>query len=852
MVSRSERAKILEDLKFSEARGRVSKEDAYKIRLDLGAVRSQRGYIYSDLRNKGFSVEQSAQISKDPSKYIIESKSSVVTDDGIKATQTNVVPSSLSSESPYSRTYIPPEQQRSYLIPEERKIQTFRNEQGRIVGIQDPNARMSYAARQGEEFSAQEIQVIESKREQQLQDTRISDMLKPKEKEKQPRIPSEYLISPKLSLSEQIGKQVDIAEQKRNYPIAITGAAVRVPIEFIESIPKKVSKGVTQTGLEIEALRTGKRLQSDYTFSSQNPIDIYTGVFQGLRERPGETIGKGIGMYFTGKAITGATELKLTGEDIATLRTTTASGEVYDVSDINIGVKSGGQTYTIKGKGVQEYRPISENQFISKGSIELKSGKLNLNEKIDIRGSAIAKEGGYDVTSLIKTKKGKYLDVTQTAETISAPMEEFRSISRTSKVQNELYNFKPTSVSAGVTRELYVEDIFSGKNIFKKDIVSESGQVIGSKSILTSSNIEINQPSFLGTRKTIDYPKVQVFDSSVSTGGNMLTGRVVSQTKSIPAITQTVAKNQVLDSIDKLNLNTKLQTSFMLGTGISTQKTYPQSILEPQKQSSKMEQAPIAISKMMQSQKSNISLEQVFDSNQKQETFSIQKTRSATMQPQKQILTSIVSSDQILSQESMTKPMLKFEQISSQAQRVESKPAMSYKPILQSPRSIIPTRPMTSTKVIPFFSPGSISLTGQSSYYNVFALNNATKKANYIKINQQPLPREKALSLGSNAVDQTVSARFKIVPTTVDNRDIPKINEYAQTIDLPNKVPTKFQDFKVVKGQQIKMNDIFIEKTGNRIDSRGEHEGITVMGWVAKRNKISTKSRKQKINLFAM
>ena len=97
--------------------------------------------------------------------------------------------------------------------------------------------------------------------------------------------------------------------------------------------------------------------------------------------------------------------------------------------------------------------------------------------------------------------------------------------------------------------------------------------------------------------------------------------------------------------------------------------------------------------------------------------------------------------------------------------------------------------------------------------YNVYA----KEKGNFIKVNKEPLPKNKALNLGSKVVDNTASATFKI-------------KEYGKT--------EKADDFIFFRRNKFrKKNDNYIEKNTYRIDTQGEIQGITVKGWLARRKK---------------
>jgi hypothetical protein len=116
-------------------------------------------------------------------------------------------------------------------------------------------------------------------------------------------------------------------------------------------------------------------------------------------------------------------------------------------------------------------------------------------------------------------------------------------------------------------------------------------------------------------------------------------------------------------------------------------------------------------------------------------------------------------------------------------------------------------------------------------------LNNATTKANYVRVNKTPLTRSNALGLGQKAVDETVSARFKIVPAEVPKSRIKRTLEYNDALSFNVGNAYKFRSFQVRKGNRQELGNTFIEKAQFRIDSPGEFSGITVKGWKARQGK---------------
>ncbi len=95
----------------------------------------------------------------------------------------------------------------------------------------------------------------------------------------------------------------------------------------------------------------------------------------------------------------------------------------------------------------------------------------------------------------------------------------------------------------------------------------------------------------------------------------------------------------------------------------------------------------------------------------------------------------------------------------------------------------------------------------------------AKSKGKFVKLNKKALPKNKALNLGAEAVDNTASATFKLIPAGKKKKEV--------SDDLGFHLRGKF----------TKKNSVYVEKNKHRIDSIGEIQGITVKGWLAQRRK---------------
>ena len=113
--------------------------------------------------------------------------------------------------------------------------------------------------------------------------------------------------------------------------------------------------------------------------------------------------------------------------------------------------------------------------------------------------------------------------------------------------------------------------------------------------------------------------------------------------------------------------------------------------------------------------------------------------------------------------------------------------------------------------------------------YNVYSKKDATKKIRWLKVGSN-LPLNEALGIGATSVDQTVSRTFRIEPS---NKPQKSTGQYSTAwSDLSYK-------FRRPKSQKT---GHYVEKTTYAIDSKGEHEGITVKGWLASRQKRKLQS----------
>lgn len=97
-------------------------------------------------------------------------------------------------------------------------------------------------------------------------------------------------------------------------------------------------------------------------------------------------------------------------------------------------------------------------------------------------------------------------------------------------------------------------------------------------------------------------------------------------------------------------------------------------------------------------------------------------------------------------------------------------------------------------------------------------------------MNTKALPETSAQSLGARAVDQTAAASFKLEKTDKLVRSRKMDRYFTQ-----NK--RKYR-----KSRKKGAKNVFVEKSGSRIDTAGELMGISAKGWSTQR-KRKTKKR---------
>lgn len=156
------------------------------------------------------------------------------------------------------------------------------------------------------------------------------------------------------------------------------------------------------------------------------------------------------------------------------------------------------------------------------------------------------------------------------------------------------------------------------------------------------------------------------------------------------------------------------------------------------------------------------------------------------------------------------------------------------------------TRPIVpSTPTLPPVTPPTVSvptpndLKKYAKYegvgYNVYGKQSKTGK--WIKLNKAPNSYTAAMAKGSEAVDTSLSRRFKVEPITVKKtvqgkkQLTPKQFKKKELVQggqywFANQ--NKFRNYSIKKGRKVPLRETFIENAKNALDTRGETQKITI------------------------
>ena len=293
------------------------------------------------------------------------------------------------------------------------------------------------------------------------------------------------------------------------------------------------------------------------------------------------------GAYSLGKSFAIARQNKgFVSNEAATMRST-SQRNVFDETMVDIKARLGAKgqkAIDIKGVGDQEYIKISDTQFGVKGAAQLlQNGRRTAT--IDIRGTATKVEGGYDVFTISKvtTPKGKVsylMDKTQTADLLYEPFVSFKTLSSSSTVgaKQSIFSAKPSQITAGSTGEIYIQDIFTGKNIFRTTTKTAQGEVLGTNTLLGSNSFGLRagtfEQEFVTIRNTQPSLSPSTFDVSPKGGaGGMTVTSVKLRGETLPTTTANiltqVGKTQAIQSLKAVRsqqaINTGARSASLLG-----------------------------------------------------------------------------------------------------------------------------------------------------------------------------------------------------------------------------------------------------------------------------------------------
>ncbi len=102
------------------------------------------------------------------------------------------------------------------------------------------------------------------------------------------------------------------------------------------------------------------------------------------------------------------------------------------------------------------------------------------------------------------------------------------------------------------------------------------------------------------------------------------------------------------------------------------------------------------------------------------------------------------------------------------------------------------------------------------------------------RLNKVPLSKKQATDLAAFVVDNSTSARGGIVRASGKTKKKPLTR-------IPNnyflKTRKKYRTFRIIKGQKVPLQNQFIERKRNRIDTRGEKRGLSVAKIIKQRAK---------------
>lgn len=492
------------------------------------------------------------------------------------------------------------------------------------------------------------------------------------------KYPSTYTSQQYTGL-EKVRSEIDKGEfqitQKRNLK-AIPKTVAATSVNFLATPiirPKETITGIVQT--------------------VKNPVGAYVGIFKSLYERPTSTVTK-IGLsygssYLISRGITSAYR-KLNTPQVKVTNTVTerriTKDTIVDNSWFDATVKKPfGKEAKFAGRSVELLDKVDDQTYLGTGKLQFTNLKTKKVYDFSIRSVGTNKKLGFDKVSYISGKNVNVVGTSKTASVLKQPYQKFVTYDVTSQVRGNVYNLKPISEGIGVTKELYLQDLFKNSNFFSKDIVLESGKTIGSQKLLETSSLSTSQPQ---NRYFFDYSRTlaerQAFDIVKPSGGAV---KLVSQaTKQVPTLSQ----QTITGTLTQLTQPTSISRqgiAIPLTIGLSSKIKNS----EVQKQSNVVSTKPVQDNSFVQKQKSAQGQRNRLTLEIKPKTISDSLSDEARIPKLSQGFSSILSN--ILSQGQMT----------TQTQVQSTTPVPIYKQIV-TPKSKDPTSffiPMTPPPVPP-------------------------------------------------------------------------------------------------------------------------------------------------------
>ena len=449
---------------------------------------------------------------------------------------------------------------------------------------------------------------------------------------------------------------------------------------------------------------------------------------------------------------------------------------------------------------------------INIGSSRTFAGKNYLNHPMQLDSSFTGTTYFYDYAKTTRMQGYKYsgikgnVKVTKLEVSPSGFLERYKA-SRTPRQKVGKLDFNPSNIQS-ITKASKPSNIYSSKPYLiaqeatisiPKQNLSQSSRQIGQSSLRTSMNmVEATKSKANGLRS--QYP---------SLGYSFAMGNTAQQTMQVQYPITKESKNVVME-IGAVGFMQKLFS------GYSPMQKTQMKLEQRQRQTQGLLQFTKAKTMDLTKQETVQKTSQIKDTSLKhKQTLNYSFD---TMQDKKQIQMQRQDQKQIQMQRKDQKQIKMQRQ--DQKTSLKQKQRQIFDSNTSSPRQPTRTRfgneepkPKPLTFPIDEDFKKSQAKEKQGQAYNAYA----KQGGKYIKVNQEPLTRNGALALIQEVVDNTSSATGRIRET------VGKAKESM---------------IGMFSGYKFKQkNNTYQEKNTYRIDTQGEHEGITVKGWLAKKRK---------------